>query len=209
MDNDESYYAISVWDYFMPSCCSGSKFYFGTLSQIGDFIERLKSEGDNFQDTLAAFDAYLKGDTQVCHNVAYNNQLLLRPAKRLAYREGTIEKQDWTFWNVWHWPCEMWLERAQLKHAIFQMEGTFYRCISASMQGLAYEDMFAKGEYREVAHLGFGGHPGFLRIENDGKTISSALYTVERCYKNRKKALKHFAGKFNLDCMCEEIFGSG
>lgn len=73
-------------DYSAASFSSFSKYYFGTPDEIRALIQAMdenKRDEDGHKSLLAAFRAYESGQTDVTHNVAYQEVLFLLPAKLL------------------------------------------------------------------------------------------------------------------------------
>ena len=84
---DEQFYCLHLDDYSAAAFTSFGKAYYGTMADIKAFIGTLGDDpgrSENYAKLIGAFREYEAGNTEVKHNVAYQEIPLLELVKLLG-----------------------------------------------------------------------------------------------------------------------------
>ncbi len=199
------YYAMTAEDYFMPSYCSGTKYFIGTEEQIAEHIMALEQH-EKYPEFVKAFQAFRSGQTDVKIYAAYSEHTFLTPARLVTEQQLSLEKTDWDFLNVWECVYEMHTDAVQVSQAVFQIQDRYYLCIQARFRNLHYDD-------EEPMTGGFWGFPDFFKAEETENAVflESRLYTVCDVFDTEQEAVTALQNpeSINLSRICEEIFADG
>ena len=106
----ESYYKLTIEDFSAPSFISCSKSYYGMLNDISGLLEALSKNDkwkDSFLETQEAFKAFMNGDTEVHHNILYENLKFLEPINLIGSLTYTENNKQWKHINAWEQPYYM------------------------------------------------------------------------------------------------------
>ena len=101
---DDTLYRLTLDDYSAASFTSFGKSYYGTLEQIGAFIQSLEKDEDlkgRYKELTDAFHQYEAGNTNVQHNVAYQKVPLLEPVKLVGTATQRLDNYRWDHTNTW------------------------------------------------------------------------------------------------------------
>ena len=207
----EPYYAFYMDDPASPSFCSCSKIYIGTKVDMLRVAENLRTCGIYYEDTVAGIHAYFDGKTDVTHNIAYQDIPVLEPVEVLETSEMQIGAKEWVHLNAWDCPYKMRFTAAHISQVLLQKDGSFLRCIRASISNLQYWAF--NNEWRLAGEFVFG-NGAILDTCNkpDGSTtVRTILYVTE----DQADSLEEQRRKMNdpdalvFDEICDEIFGDG
>ena len=138
----EQYYRLTLDDYATPSFISFTKDYFGTLSDIENFISALKDDKDEqtYKQLSAALDAFKKGENNITQTVAYNKVNFLVPVNRLKAVSYTMPSTEWEHINVWKCPYKMRFQSAEIQQFWFEINNKYIRAMKAKITDLKYEE---------------------------------------------------------------------
>lgn len=204
------YYALTLDDYSCPSCCSGSKRYYGTLSDIDIFMSKL--DPDRFKNTLGAWAQYKNGKLDVSHNVAYNQKILIEPVRLIDDAFTEKQEYEWEFFNAYECSYTMRLDDSTIQVILIRDGEDIIRCIRPHIINLRYQDDLNNSASWHRLDGTFWGHPGMLTInDNREKTIiASVLYLPEKRYDNLQTACNElYKNDISLNPICWEVFGDG
>ena len=135
------YYRLELDDYSAAAFTSFGKYYYGTLDEIRDFIDKLCSNedfGDRFVELILAFYAFEAGQHDVKHNVAYRDVPLLVPVRLLHKEKITLDNHAWEHLNTWRWPYNMRCEKVESEHFWFACGREYCRAAKAVFTNLQY-----------------------------------------------------------------------
>ncbi len=204
---DDQYYALLMDDHSTPGYVSADKPYFGTLQDIQSLMTNLN---DNYSETKEAFAAFLNGNVQVTHVIAFNQIPLLTPVSVCYERSYTLAEQQWEHINTWGYPYLMKADSINITQIVLKHEEKWYRCIRACFQNLQYGSVV--GGWIPVKNR-FWGLPGILDVqesENGIITLCNRLYIVEKAFATKQDALASFDTLPPVfDGIIAEIFGDG
>ncbi len=202
------YYAISLNDYFSPSSVSGVKHYYGTLKQIGNFINSLDQE--QYKETVSAFKEYLSGNTSATHVVAYAERKLLEPVTLVGDAYLLLEKVEWDFKNVWERIYRMRLKEAYVDAILIKDGEEYIRCIRPRLKELCYQSDLENADTWIPVQSAWG-HPGIVAFDNENnKNIRCSLYLPEKRYGDVKPTMAELHSEnVDMGIVCEDIFADG
>ncbi len=202
------YYAITLDNYFCPSFTSISKRYYGTLQEIGAFIESLDQE--KFRDTVAAYHQIIAGNKLVTHNVAYAERKLLEPVTLIRSEHVCLAERVWDFQNIWNCQYKMKLHTAFISAILIRDGDVYIRCIKPKLYGFCYQSEFQNENEWVPVHNAWG-HPEIILFdERKEPTVKTSLYLPEKKYSDVKAGIAELQSEdINLDPVCEDIFADG
>lgn len=202
------YYAITLENHFCPGFVSSAKRYYGTLDEIGAFINELDTE--HYRDTIDAYQAFQAGNKEAAYIVAQASQRLLEPVTLIKDAYLCLSDKAWDFTNAWDSVYPMRLKAAYLRVILIKDGNRYFRCIQPVLSGLQYKNELSGHETWE-SEFPFWGHPGILfRNGPDKRDIHSRLYLPEKQYDDVKQAVAELKSEdVDLNVVCEEIFGDG
>lgn len=208
----EQYYALALDDYSIPSIASGSKFYFGTLCEITNFINSLKANNElarSHEGLLEAFNKFCAGDKEVTHYVAYNQHQLLKPVELIATFEHNMSEFEWEHRNTYGCSYYMRFKSAQVKHFWFKHEEHYLRCVKADMVDLQYKNTKGDWLFLEGCYWGFPNTIMFAPPHT-----FSQLAVQEKVFKTIEELRiddENFEPSIDVDFteFCNDIFGDG
>lgn len=196
-------YVINFEDYATPGFASGTKKFFGTLSEIEHYIDYLKKD-DGFEDTIKAFKDYKNGNKNAEHYIAYNKHLLMDEVKVLQSALYRKSKLNWVHKNVYGYDYYMKCDKVSAQRLVVEYKKIEYTIIRAKFVNLQYKgDLFPNEKYKQLLY-GFWGLPHFFgcTVENNKICLETNLWTVES-YGNILREEPNFSN------ICDEIFGDG
>lgn len=209
---DDTLYRLTLDDYSAASFTSFGKSYYGTLEQIGAFIQSLEKDEDlkgRYKELTDAFHQYEAGNTNVQHNVAYQKVPLLEPVKLVGTATQRLDNYRWDHTNTWGWAYTMRCDTVETQHYWISADGYHARCVVALFENLAYH-----GVGKEWSRIGdlLWGFPHI--IEASGNLVTNTLLVEEKRFSRRKDM---FADKeafmeqrdVNFQEFCNDIFGDG
>ena len=205
-----AFYRLLLDDYSAASFTSFSKNYYGTLTQLEDFFNYLKSDKKTAdRDVVKAYERYLAGEKDVTHNVAYRQVPFLTPVEVLGEKSHTMENFAWEHLNTWRWPYDMRFDRAECRHLWICCEDEYVRCISAKFRNLQYEQF--DGKYDSLGGM-IWGYPG--QIVGRNGDLHTRLFVDEKFFSSKEDAMKD---KENFERVpdpdfsriLDDIFGDG
>ena len=181
------YYRLLLDDYSAPSFTSFDKDYYGTLDQLHNFFNALKTDEDvarRHAYLLSVYDQYIAGKKTISHQVAYREVPFIVPAKILGEEKLTRLHHTWDHLNTWQCTYHMKCDRIESSHLWISCYGKYTRCIQASFTNLFYDGF--GNNYKRFA----GNAWGFPhQIEYEGINTYSRLFVEEKVFKNKAEAL--------------------
>lgn len=209
--DDKQLYALYLDDYSSPSFISSEKPYIGTVEDIINLLNAIKSDElfhDKFPELFSAFDRFLKGEKNIMHNVALRKVQLLTPVIEIDSTTSYLENTKFEHINTWGFPYEMQFEKAHSEHVWVLYKGKYYRCIRAKIRDLKYKNSI--GQYKEIDMA--WGFPRQIEFENN--ITYSRLYVTEKVFEKQEDVLVDIENfKQNPDPIFTEIlndiFGDG
>ena len=210
---DSDLYEFNLEDYTLPGFCSGDKQYYGTIADMQKLIDNLESDEkikEDHQDTIAAFNAFKNGNLNAVHIVAYNNRILGRPVKYVAFSNQTIENKSWDHRNTYGFLYHMKAEKIDVSQLVIKLgPKEFVRVARATFKNLVYENDFGPHVLRT-----YWGFPYMITnsADEDENVISSnQLYTIEQTYNNVDDALTDLYNpeKISFTEILNDIFADG
>ena len=206
------YYRLELDDYSAAAFTSFGKYYYGTLDEIRDFIDKLCSNedfGDRFVELISAFHAFEAGQHDVKHNVAYRDVPLLVPVRLLYKEKITLDNHAWEHLNTWRWPYNMRCEKVESEHLWFACGREYCRAAKAVFTNLQYAGTV--GQWNDVGDM-LWGFPGILTRDLSG--FRNRLAEPEEYFKSRAEAQQDweaftFAPDPDYTEFCNDIFGDG
>ena len=209
--DNEQLYALCLDDYSSPSFISSEKPYIGTIEDIINLLNAIKSDElfhDKFPELFSAFDRFLKGEKNIIHNVALRKVQLLAPVIEIDSTASYLENTKFKHINTWGFPYEMQFERTCNEHIWISYKGKYYRCIRAKIKDLKYKNSI--GQYTEIDMA--WGFPRQIEFENN--TTYNRLYVTEKVFEKQEDVLIDIENfKQNPDPIFTEIlndiFGDG
>ena len=214
MITDNKYYAISLWDYSLPSVSSGTSHYYGTMDELASFIDRLSHEdGAGFTDTVTAFERYKSGEITATHSIAYSPNRLITPVTLLAKRELSLPPTEWTFFNIYGFPYYMKCDGGTLIQIVIRRDNRYFRCLRGELDNLYCSSDSDRASWLPLKD-GFWGHPCMIETEElDGEhfRIKYALYAEEKVFASAEQAMDSFndTESVDLSVLAKDIFGDG
>lgn len=206
-------YCLRLDDYSGPSFTSWGKPYYGTLADIQGLVDALSDDGKEHGLTITemidAFRAYLTGDHEVAHHVAYQEVPLLTPVEALGAKRLSQKHFSWEHTNTWGCIYPMRCDCVTIDlYWISGPEG-FSRVVRAGFDNLAY--MGSSDSWHPLRD-GFWGFPEM--IKTDGNTCSIRLAVLDKRFENLDAALEdmaaaHTVSDVNFKRICDDIFGNG
>ena len=206
------YYRLLLDDYSAASFASFDKDYFGTLEDINEFFEKIKSDKDivkRQKHILSVYEQFLAGKKDISHIVAYREVPFLVPAKVLATETSTLTNHVWEHLNTWRWPYMMKCDKVECTHIWFSCYGKYSRCVKAQFVNLEYG--MDSEEYKLLGGM-IMGFPGIIA----GKKgyLYNTLFVEEKVFKNKSEAMKdrnEFIKKPDpiFSKFLDDIFGDG
>ena len=105
---DEQFYCLHLDDYSAAAFTSFGKAYYGTMADIKAFIGTLGDDpgrSENYAKLIGAFREYEAGNTEVKHNVAYQEIPLLEPVNLLGKAMLRLDNYRWEHLCItsWQW----------------------------------------------------------------------------------------------------------
>ena len=200
------FYKMQLDDPAMPSFCSFSKDYFGSLQDFKEMIDGMREKGICLE-TVQAFERYLEGDSCAEHIVCYNKTPILVPARMISIERFNLEETEWDHENTYGCIYKMRADCVAVEQVLFECEDYYYRCVRPIFGGLQY-----KGEHSsQWLNVGnrLWGNESVVRI--DGKVYAFRLFVVEQRSQNLDDILGSMWNQEKLDFRkaCDEIFGNG
>lgn len=208
------YYAISLWDYSLPSISSGTSHYYGTMDEIASFIDQLSHvDGAGFTDTVTAFERYKSGEATVTHNVAYSPNRLITPVTLLAKRERSLPPTEWTFFNIYGFPYYLKCDGGTLTQIVIRRDNRYFRCLRGELDNLYCSSDSDRASWMPLKDR-FWGHPCMIETEElDDKNfrLIYALFMEEKVFASAEQAMDSLddTGSVDLSALARDIFGDG
>lgn len=206
-------YRLQLDDYSAASFTSFGKDYFGTLDQMRELFDDIRSDEDlaeRFGDILTTFDRYLAGEKKITHYVAYQEVPFLVQAKVLDSAASALTNHCWTHMNTWDWPYYMKCDKAESIHIWVSRHGQYCRCIQTAFSNLQYST--DRQGYESLGGMTWG-YPG--QIDGmPGEIIRNRLFVMEKTFPSRTEAIADmdsFQSSPDPDFsgILEDIFGDG
>ena len=166
--NNTGMFRIELDDYALPAFSSGSKYYFGTLEQIGEWISAIKADeqmASEFETLIETYHTFYDGDLYVTHNVAHRNVPFLKPAKILHKEHVHVGRYDWMHINIRGFPYYLKCDGFETTHLWLKCGKKYYRYLFAEIKNLRLKN--AVGEWDALGM--YWGFPKIL-VEEDGIT---------------------------------------
>lgn len=211
--NFSQHYALSLTDHATPSFISGGKYYYGDLAQVAFLMDALKCDEsckENHKATLDAFEAFLTGNKEVVHGVAFHDERLLEEVQVIAGRMFALKDHEWTHMNVWDCAYLLHADLIVAIQVLLKHGKSYVRAVRPFMKGLRCntpEDIDSLGWL--ALKDNFWGFPHMLISDDHG--IESRLLLAEQVYNDLDSAVGDLNNVALLDysSFCDEIFGDG
>lgn len=208
----EVYFRLELDDASAAAFTSFGKYYYGTLSEIEEFIQAIDNDQrlrEDYQSLISAFKAYIAGDHQVKHFVAYQEVPFLTPVRLEKTEKRCLENYSWEHLNTWHFPYPMRCDKVECEHYLFRDENRYVRCVKANFYGLSYEGF--KGDWIGVGEM-FWGYPHL--IEHNPPRVYNRLAEIEKTFDSKDTALEDWSSLRSsyvpiFTEFCNDIFGDG
>lgn len=199
-------------DYSIPSFSSFSKPYFGTLEDVSALIADLSADEDfkdGFSETKEAFDKYMAGETNVTHNIAYQDVPFLTPTTVYYEYEQPIGKMEWHHVNTWGCIYEMKFDSADVRHFWLKDGDKFYRVMKARVKNICHKN--TQNEWVDGTSM-FWGFPCMLVV--DGDILFNRLACVEKIFDSFSDMTNDYMSFMEMPDVefqqfCNDIFGDG
>ena len=183
------YFRIDLDDPAVPSFCSFSKSYYGTLADIGEVVSSMEQKGV-CTDTVDAFKRYLEGELDVEHYVCYNKTKLLHQVELIAVEQFELDDMQWDYMNTWDCICSMRASHISVTQAVF-FDGEHYcRCIRPEFSDLQYNGN-RPGHWVDVGKR-FWGNVGVIGVGGYKCTLN--LFVEEECSKELNVIMSAYGG---------------
>lgn len=208
---DMQYYRLELDDYSAVSFCNFGKYYFGTLEEIGAFINMLDKEyEDTHRELVSAFRAYEGGQTDVAHHVAFQKVPLLTPARLVHTEKVVLKNHAWDHTNTWQRVYKMRCTKVETEHLWLECEGRYFRVMKATFTKLRYESIL--GGWRQLSNNMLWGFPCILREDtghfwNTLAEPEKGFQTMEELDQDWEEFKKNPDPQFTE--FCNDIFGDG
>lgn len=210
--NNEPYYRLELDDYALPGFVSSGKYYFGTIDDIRGFISALSADPQTkepYKKLTDAFRAYMDGQADVTHWVAYREVPLIVPATVLYRTETSLTDHQWEHLNIWGWPYVMRCDKADAEHLWISCEEEWTRCVKVTFQKLQYEQL--NGSWEDIGRM-LWGFPHILEWSN--QLCRNRLAVHEESFETKEEAERDWITFQPSPCpnftgFCNEIFGDG
>ena len=208
-----AYFCLTTEEYAIPSCTSGTKLYFGTLSEMSDFVVALRTAGV-CEGLVEAYDQYISGNQEATHIAGFRSEKLLRPAAVHPFGLYFLGDFSWDHLNVYECVYNMRADRVEVMHAVAEVDGKFYRCMKAKFFNLTYSSDLFPDIPPALLDSGFWGHPCVLKssVDSDGShVIESRFFAASVCFTNFEEAAALNSSNllYDLQAVVDDIFGDG
>lgn len=204
---EKRYFALTMDDYATASFCSRTKDFYGTLSDIAEYIRQLPER--SFATTKAALQEYLDGNENAAHHVCFCDHKLLTPVEMIKQERFDLAPYAWDHANIFDCIYKMKADAAAIEQILIKQGNWYIRCARCVFTNLQYmsESPLCKG-YQKMPNR-FWGLPGMIRMEADRYILR--LYVREKYYTRPEEALGDMgkADKLDLANVCNEIFADG
>lgn len=208
----ELYYELYLENAASASFATGGKSYYGSLEQIGQWIEFLRADEHLcrvYEDTINAYDRYMAGEGNVTHRVGYHDVPILEPTQTWGHRSYSAGEYQWLHGNIWDYQRLIRFSQAEITHLWIDRDDSFYRCIRADFENLQYRNY--KGEWEPLGQR-LWGLPG--QIVGKNGNLSSRFFVNEKYFKNQGDMILDME-RFSQEPdpiyqgIMEDIFGDG
>ena len=207
---DQQYYRFTLDDYAAPAFVSADKDYFGTLSDIENFIGALKDDNHSqiYKQLSSALETYKNGEHNAAHTVAYNEVPFLVPVNLLEAVSYTMPTAEWEHLNVWKCPYKMRFQLAEIQQFWFESDDKYIRAMKAKITDLKCE------EYND-SWIDIKTPWGFPHIiEKEAACTYNRLAITDKRFDSKTEAeidYEHFLSAPDTDFteFCNDIFGDG
>lgn len=138
MFTKEAIYELKLEDYSTPRYMPAIKSYYGPMSDIIEFMNRLDDDpntSSRYKDTLDAAEFY-DLDNEVTHTVAGQTLSVFTPVNEISRLETTQENAEWTYkaFNGTIYPCKA--SNIIVRQSLVQSESGYELCVQANIIGL-------------------------------------------------------------------------
>lgn len=212
----DKYYQLVLDDYSKPSFTSFPKQYYGTLSQIDELFTAMKRNSrvsEKYHQILSTYDRYLNGETDITHNVAYEEIPFLTPVERI-FGIKQLEEIDsrWEHLNTWRCSYMMKCDRADSTHIWVSCQGEYMRCIQTRFMNLRYEDPMGD-RVLGCFLLGYPEQITSIELEDSSCQLWNRLFVIEKTFETEID-LRNDYQNFTPDSsdyteILNDIFGDG
>ena len=208
----ESYYKLTIEDFSAPSFTSCSKSYYGMLNDISGLLETLSKDDkwkNSFLETQEAFKAFMNGDTEVHHNILYENLKFLEPVNLIGSLTYTENNKQWKHINAWEQPYYMRFSKAKIQHLWVVCQNEYMRVLKTNITGLQYSS--DKKRWVDIKG-GFWGFPHMLEFSEGN--VYNRLAVEDKGFETLEAAKADFENFLVLPDtdfteFCNDIFGDG
>lgn len=205
----EQYYALYLKD-LAVRLSSNYKLFVGTKSDILDAAERMKGI-DKYQDTVAAIDAWFRGDTGAIPAVGYEKAPMLSPVELVSASSQEMGETQLVYMQYSGIPHFMRFDSAMVEQIIISDGMESIRMIRATMKNLGLAN--AASEFHRLQG-GFKGHDRLLDVQTqpDGSvTLQNRLFVQQETEFHLPEELEanmQDPGTLIFDEIFGEIFGA-
>lgn len=141
----EQLYAIYFTDSAVPSFCSFPRMYVGTLRDIGEVMERLKTNSrSDYPMTLKAWEAYQSGDHSVTHNIAFGEFPLLQPVTLIRSGMISLGAKELDYHNMWDYLVQMRFDAAIVTEIIVKLGQAYAPSLALQRKPRARKSMLVQ-----------------------------------------------------------------
>lgn len=199
-------YCVTLDDYANPSFVSFSKDYYGTLNQVAEFVDNLKSEcPDTMSQIINAFEEYKNGNEKVQIFVAQHYVKFLEKVDFIGEKILENGKYEWEHLNIYRFPYEMRCDKVIVTLYWIKTKKKYLRIYKAQFTNLQYKSI-ATGKWNDCDWA-----IGFPCIYMDG---TNSLMISEKAFDTLDEVQADMASLSSVEDVdftefCNDIFADG
>ena len=203
-------FELYLEDYSLPRYMPAAKSYYGTMSEIIDFMIKLEDNAQTatrYKETLDAAEFY-DLDNEATHTVAGMTLPIFTPVKELSRLETTMEDVCWEY-NTFNRACfSCYASSVELSQFLIETPDSYELCVQANITGLQIHYPGLGWVFPNGAIHGF---PGMVSFDENTHRLALAVsqksYTLDKLDCAMADALNpHYA---DLSCLVADIIAEG
>ncbi len=207
---EKEYHIFNLEMYAIPSFCSMSQQYAGTIEDYRQFIDAglMLKPNDYFVMLEEAYNQYIHGNKDALIKIAFNDCPMAEDAEVLAVHQYKEEHFHRQIMNIYDFPYDFFADSVDVDIIyIKNQKNQYYRYIRPVMTKLTMINTI--GEHKDKTNGGYWGHPAILEPGNG--MVRARLFLQEKRFKNEASCLKDISkpSPLNFQCFFFEIFGDG
>ena len=178
--NDRQFYEICLEDYSAPRCMSIIKSYYGTMDDISELINYLRSDGSicmRYRETIEAVQNYDEAKIPV-HSVAGRVFPILTPVQEVSRFETQLEDHQWNYTTQNSEVYPFHADKIDICQILLRTNTNYVRCLRAQASNLS---ICRQGMSWICPGDGIYGFPGI--ITQDGGRHMMQLFAAQQHYR--------------------------